>query len=218
MNFDKHLPTSKKFRGINTKELLCLHHTGSPNYDAMCRLLSGPPGGRNVSVHYVVALDGRVCKIGHHNDKLWHVGMGMYEGVRQNLNHKALGIEICSNGHDYTDTQRKAVDELVKYLIKEENFQKDQIIRHAHVSGYRGKWDVGENFYKPRFKSWSDYVDSFYTEPEEKTITEHLNVILDNQSKIWHLAKSVKDKNLTKQIQDLAHDSANHGRSIKEML
>ena len=167
MNFDKILQTDKKFSGKNTKELLVFHHTGSSNYEAMCNLLSGAKGGRNVSVHYVVALDGRVAKIGEHNDQLWHVGEGIYEGKKQNLNTRAIGIEICSNGTDYTDTQREAVKELVEYLIEEEDFEMDKLIRHADVSGYRGKWDVGPNFYMSHFGSWQEYTNSFYEEIPE---------------------------------------------------
>ena len=159
MNFDRIVQTDNKLTGTNTKKYLMFHHTGIQDYDDSVRVLSEG----NVSCHYVNADDGRIAKIGEHDDVLWHAGQGVVDGVLRNVNYDAIGIEICSgDGKYFTDAQREAVYELARYIIKKEGIKKENVVRHADFSGYHGKWDVGPNFYAPL--TWEEYVETLYEE------------------------------------------------------
>lgn len=157
MNFDRILATEKKHPGKNKKTHVIEHHTGNSNYELMCQYLSGKKTNEK-SCHYVVALDGRICKIGTHNDILWHAGISKYNGL-SDFNRLAIGIEICSDGHTYSEEQKRAVYELTKEIITQEKIPPENILRHADISGFRGRWDVGPNFFAPL--TWQQYQDSF---------------------------------------------------------
>ena len=188
MIFDKQLSTHKKSAGKNTKEYVIVHHTGSANYEAMCTLLSSAE--RQVSTHYVIGQKGEVCKIGTHNDILWHAGDSRYKN-RTVFNRISIGIEICSDGHEYTDAQRKIVHELILYIIKQENIHRYNILRHADIAGYRGKWDVGPNFYEGEYGTWQKYQNSFREKTPEELIEEYEERIKSYTKLIKFLEKKV---------------------------
>lgn len=157
MDFERFLTTTKKSAGKNTRKYIVLHHTGSVNYEAMCNLLSGGQSGRMVSVHYIVSQKGEIAKVEDHMAILWHAGESRWNGITD-LNRHSIGIEICSDGHNYTDKQRQAVDRLVRFIMESENVPHGNILRHADISGFRGKWDVGQNFYGG---NWTEYQNRF---------------------------------------------------------
>jgi len=157
MNFDRVLTTTKKWKGTNTNEYLVIHHTAVASFDASCRVLSGNTG--EVSVHYVVGLNGETAKIGNDTDILWHAGSSRWQG-KTDLNRYTIGIEICSEGEVFTQVQKDKVRELIAELIKKYNIPVTNILRHADISGFRGKWDVAPVFFA-EYESWAKYQDSF---------------------------------------------------------
>jgi len=202
MKFNKILTTEKKFSAKNTKEYILVHHTGNPNYETMYKYLSGPKrkNGRNVSCHYVVARDGRVAKIGTHNDCLWHAGRSSYQNVKS-FNLYAIAIEVCSNGYDYSEKQREAVIRLIKEILdSEQKISSKNILRHAHVSGYRGKWDVGPKFYEPIFGTWENFQKQF-TQNADKIIIANVNRL--NLANISKLEKIEETENIKKALRFL---------------
>lgn len=158
MNFTKVLQTSKKWKGTNSKKYLIIHHTAVADFEASCRVLSGNTG--EVSVHYVVGLKGETAKIGEDSDILWHVGYSKWQG-QEDLNRFCIGIEICSEGEIFTPEQKAKVAELIRELIAKYKIPAENILRHADVSGFRGKWDVAPVFYEGEFGTWKNYQDSF---------------------------------------------------------
>lgn len=230
MEFDKVLTTNKRFSRVNSKEGIIVHHTGSPNYEAMCRLLSGKKkkGDKNPrSVHYVIGQkEGEIAKIGEHDDSLWHVGMGILNpesgaidsqgaGTKENLNYKMIGIEVCSNGKDYTHEQRQMTIEVIQHILNEEKqIPPEMILRHAHVSGYRGKWDIGENFYM-HFGSWSNFQKTFKTAlPPVLSLKEMQNSIIIQAKAIWRDAHERGDEKAMK----YAHRIAQQARDALNLI
>ena len=177
MNFTKILDTFKKTPGVNTKKHLIVHHTAGgstvngvykyPSFEGMASFLSGDPGrSRDVSVHYVVGEKGEIAKIGKHTDILWHAGDGFFPwetiSKKRNLNSCTIGIEVCSDGIHFTDAQRKATKELIQHICVAERIPKEGVLRHADIAAYRGKVDIGVNFFAPQ--TWSEYLSDVFGE------------------------------------------------------
>jgi N-acetyl-anhydromuramyl-L-alanine amidase AmpD len=202
MKFDKILTTEKKFITKNTRKYILVHHTGNENYEAMYKFLAGPKhSGRNVSCHYVIAQDARIAKIGEHLDSLWHAGNSFYKGAK-NFNYHAIGIEICSNGFDYSEKQREIVVKLVREILdSEQKIVPSNILRHAHVSGYRGKWDVGPNFYEPIWGTWENFQKQFEQDSESITIQNVKRLNLANISKLRKITQKDNIKKATRYLQ-----------------
>ncbi|MCP4762347.1 MAG: N-acetylmuramoyl-L-alanine amidase [archaeon] len=197
MEFEAVLTTTKhSSKKKNSKKYLIIHHTGTPNYEGMKKYLSGgyKKGQRNVSVHYVVGQKkGQIAKIGEHDQVLWHVGMGkLADGKIKNLNSDCIGIEICSDGNNYTNEQKENVRELINYIIAEEGIPIENILRHYHVSSYRGKWDVGTVFFE-EYGTWEKYQKSFsnIAMTEEKIVND---TVIPSISALWNLLDNIPNK------------------------
>lgn len=177
--FDDTRTTSKKRPGINSKQFIILHHTGGTGlWASLTNYLSG--SNRYVSTHYTVGKNGEIGKIGEDNDILWHVGLGSHpqinNGQESNLNPYSIGIEIVSNGVEYTDTQRDAVEKLCVYLCLQHKIPTHNILRHLDVSGYRGKWDVGINFFKNQLTPMGTFRETIESKLETEQSLENVSI------------------------------------------
>jgi len=203
--FDSVLWTNKSSSEKNQKKYIMLHHTGNPSYGGNIRLLSGEKTtGRNVSVHYVVGLGGRIAKIGEHEQILWHAGISKYEEL-SDLNKYSIGIEICSDGKHFTYRQRVAARELVEYIMEKEDIPHQNIIRHMDVAPRR-KVDVGDNFWNAEFDTFEEYKASF----DHADVKSLLENIVRNQKQIW--IRSDENSRI------LASNSADRVRIAQELL
>lgn len=146
------------FKGGNQKKLIIVHHTAS---------ISTAQGMLNFfrridrkSIHYIVALNAEVAQQIDENDIAFHAGVSAW-GRWKDINPVSIGIEIISDGKKFTDIQRDAVFKLVKEIMKRHNIPADRVLRHADVAMPRGrKWDVGPNFYEPRWGSWEGFQEA----------------------------------------------------------
>jgi N-acetyl-anhydromuramyl-L-alanine amidase AmpD len=186
MNYTDILQTNKLSSGMNYKKGILVHHTGSGTYDAMKKYLSGNKGrDRDVSVHYVIGEQGEVAKIGEEWNVLWHGGMGKYptieNGKEVDMNRYFIGIEVVSNGKDYTEEQRKTLPLLLRDIQERNNCS--LILRHADIAGYRGKWDIGEDFFSPL--SWEEYVDTIFTPPMTERDQRAIQAVMASLSSAW---------------------------------
>lgn len=117
-----------------------LHHTGSTaptvnqaNYLATSDAL--------VSCHYVIGAEGSIYQIAGNNKCTRHAGTGSYDGIVDSMNLHSIGIEVCSDGYEFTYGQRVAVRALIESLLQELNLDHTRIIRHKDYAPGR-KWDI----------------------------------------------------------------------------
>ena len=167
--FKQVLTTRNITPGMNTKEYIVLHHTGTPQgtLAGNLKVLTTWP----VSCHFVVDGDGSAYKIGSPDMILWHAGESQW-GNKKGMNSFSLGIETI--GPDFTDAQRKTVRELVQHLMAVFNIPKENFLRHADLTNAGSakkilwdgvspsrKVDIADSFWKiePR-KTWKEYQDS----------------------------------------------------------
>lgn len=141
---------------VNTCEYILLHHTwkgkGIDIVKYLCREGSG------VSCHYVVDTDGTVYQLADDKKCTWHAGESHYDG-KSSFNFYSIWIEVVSDGHVFTDTQREATKKLVKKLMKEHGILSSMVIRHKDVAPWR-KRDIWDNFWNNEFATFADWQRS----------------------------------------------------------
>lgn len=160
MKFIEKYKTNKYSPGLNEMSYLVLHHTASPATQKWLDVVKYlATSTAQVSVHYVVDRNWDVYKLCDDNRIAWHAWVS--ERLwKKNINDYSIWIEIVSDGNIYTDEQRLATRELVKYLINAHNIPTNWIIRHKDIAPKR-KIDVGDNFWNNEYKSFKLYQNSF---------------------------------------------------------
>lgn len=149
-------------------DLVVLHYTGMQDAETALRRLTDPaplagaypgpwqapdidpatPLGR-ASAHYVVDEQGRVYRLVDESQRAWHAGAGLWEG-REDVNSRAIGIEIVNGGHDfglppYADVQIDAVIALLEDILDRHALAPHRVIGHSDLAPQR-KADPGEHF------------------------------------------------------------------------
>lgn len=200
MVFDKIIPTKNKSKWVNTCEYIILHHTGGGWYDGNVKVLSWQTE-RQVSVHYLVAQDGRVAKIGEDTDILRHCGVSEREG-KTDMNRYGIGIEIVNVDTNFTDIQRQAVRNLVAFLLAKHSIPTNRIIRHKDIAPKR-KVDVYDTFWNNQFKTFQDYQNSYATKKEWQ---DYLRSLIAANGKEWGASKDTAYKDLLNDINNLCRE------------
>ncbi len=202
---DKRSQTTKHSWYYNTCEYIILHHTGGTNnYENQLNYLWY--SSAQVSCHYVVWQDWEIGQISDHGYVTWHAGESKYMG-RTGFNKYSIGIEIVSNWHDYTDVQRDAVRWLVKKIMEQHNIQYDRVLTHKQISGYRWKWDVGDNFRNNKYDSYLDYQKSLMSGKQEIHNIDRLQMLHIMVRDSYQAVKAEPDADDQKTLDILANIS-----------
>lgn len=139
----------------NTMNYIVIHHTASGNatINSMLRFFGMT---KVVSIHYLVAKDGTIHYLVPEDKVAWHCGVSKYDWYTD-MNPHCIGIEVLSDGKEYTNEQREAVWKLCKAIMKRRGIKPHRVLRHADVAMPRGrKSDISEPFYKP-WGTWGDF-------------------------------------------------------------
>lgn len=173
----------------NSMEFIVLHHTASNSYyrNVMNYLFSK----EDLSVHYMTGKKAECVQMLEDKWLGYHAGVSEWTETKGDkipggviketkkwvgMNNFSIGIEVNSNGHEFTPDQIGATAELVKKLMKEHNIPAHRVLTHALVS-YPRKWDIGPNF----FNTWGGY-DGFIKALHE--IVE-LNLYQEKEEDMW---------------------------------
>lgn len=168
MNYKATFPTPAEHTpGKNSCRYIVLHHTGTKE-----GTINGVLDGLNkradyASCHYCVDVNGDVYKMGNDTDILWHAGVSSWNGI-SDLNNHSIGIETIgpmSNG-GFTDEQRKAVAELIRYLCNEHGLTAENVVRHKDIAPKR-KTDITDTFWSVVSPSWEDWKKTIFAQKEE---------------------------------------------------
>lgn len=142
----------------NSKLLIVVHDTASGNatLNAILRFFTL---SNAVSIHYVVGKAGEIVQMVSEDNIAWHVGVSEF-GQMKDLNRCSIGIEVLSDGKNYTNEQRVAVWELCRDIMKRNKIQPYKVLRHADVARPIGrKKDIEFEFYKP-WGNWGYFQTS----------------------------------------------------------
>ena len=78
----------------------------------------------------------------------------------------------------FTDESRKAVKELIQYLMDTHKIGTDNVVRHKDISPRR-KTDIADTFWSNKFTSWADYKKSLIT---PQPMTDYTKILEDEKS------------------------------------
>ena len=144
-------------RDLGDIQALILHHTGtnksSRNYLNKIDF---------ISAHYLVAKDGTIYYLMGLDRVAYHAGRSTWDGLKtQNysLNWNSCGIEVESDGKEFTDEQRIATKELICGLMGYFDVKPNLVLRHRDIAPKR-KVDIGDKFFNNEFLSWNEYQNS----------------------------------------------------------
>ena len=136
-----------KKRDKNKIKYLIYHYTGMKNDKLAIKKLTS--FNSNVSCHYYITASGKIIKMVPDLYVAWHAGKSNWQN-HKSLNYKSIGIEISNPGHQYgyrkfTDKQIKSLIKISKFIIKNYNIKKNNILAHSDIAPLR-KIDPGEKF------------------------------------------------------------------------
>ncbi len=131
-------------------QFVVLHYTSASDERSLALLTHG-----QVSAHYLVGLNPpKVYQLVDENQRAWHAGESEWDG-RTWLNSSSIGIEIVNPGftdspsgrlwYPYSEEQIKAVEALLKDIVKRYNIEPRHIIGHSDIAPLR-KQDPGPLF------------------------------------------------------------------------
>ncbi len=134
-------------RGGAAVDMLVLHYTGMTSGAAAMDRLCDPAA--KVSAHYTIDDDGTVYAHVAEDRRAWHAGISHWAGV-DNLNARAIGIELVNPGHEYgyrafPDAQIAALIELCHGILSRHAIPASRVLAHSDVAPAR-KDDPGELF------------------------------------------------------------------------
>lgn len=113
---------------------IILHHTWTSKFISWRNIFNYfNRKNKYVSAHYLVETDWKVYNIVPDTNIAWHAWKSQW-GDDVNLNNLSIWIEIVSNWYKYTKIQKKAVRELIIYLMEKYKLVCDNVLTHAHVT------------------------------------------------------------------------------------
>ena len=116
---------------LKTVKQVVLHYVGNPNSTAMANrsyFENQKNGGRYVSSHYIVGLDGEILRCVPENEVAY---------CSNRANTYSISIECChpdATGK-FTEETTASAAELCAYLLKKYGLSVDDLIRHYDVTG-----------------------------------------------------------------------------------
>ena len=147
----------------NTIKYIVIHYTGTEaSAQDNCRYFSS--GNRNASADYFINKDGSIYKF-NKDLKLyysWHCGDGA--GVYGITNYNSIGIEVVSNGRDFSAAQITALRKLVRALMDDFKVPASRVVRHYDASRKICPAPYAGN--KNRDAKWKE-LHGIITDPDE---------------------------------------------------
>lgn len=101
-----------------------------------------------LSVHYILTIEGELIKLVDEGNRAWHVGVGFWRGVEQDLNSHAIGIEICSPSLGQESFSNAQIEKLIHFcskLVRKYKIVPQNVVGHSDVAPLR-KPDPGMAF------------------------------------------------------------------------
>lgn len=116
-------------------EYIVVHYTGSGSSaegcaEANCKYFSSDY--RGASAHYFIDDSGIFEYADPEDTVTWHCGDG--HGAYGITNQNSVGIEVCSSGEDFTETEIEFLHGLVVYLQARFGVDNDHVVRHYDAS------------------------------------------------------------------------------------
>ena len=209
-------------------KFVIIHYTGMKKETEAIKRLCNPK--TKVSSHYFISKKGGIFNLVPDLYEAWHAGESRWKDYKS-LNKHSIGIEINNPGHEhgyekFSKKQIFSLIKLLKYLKKQYNIKKTNILGHSDISPNRKK-DPGEKF------PWHYLAKknlSIWHKLDKKKIRIYRNINLKNNeikiffnnlnkigySKVEGTKKRLKQSNLIKAFQRKFRQDLINGKVDKE--
>lgn len=150
-------------------EYIAIHYTGT-DASALNNVKYFSTGNRGASADFFVDKDGSIFQFNANiaNYYTWHCGDGKGKYGISNAN--SIGIEVVSSGAEFTDAQKKALRELVPWLMEQHGVKPANVVRHYDAS--RKACPAPYCGSDAKDARWRD-LHAFITEEEEDMAIEY---------------------------------------------
>ena len=126
-------------------EIIVLHSTGLKRKTTESVLWSLSNPENEVSVHYMIALDGLIYQMVNEEDNAWHAGGSRWKDLGS-MNSRSIGIEFHNyKSRDYTEKQIISGKWLCHDIMQRHNIPAKNVLAHSDISPHR-KEDPGDHF------------------------------------------------------------------------
>lgn len=125
-------------------DMLVLHATAHGSCEEAAACLDK----LELSCHYILGLDGSLCRCVAEDKRAWHAGVAFWQGNDTDLNSRSVGIEICSPSLGQTPFCEVQIEKLIPFcrkLIRKYNLKPQNIVAHSDIAPER-KPDPGKCF------------------------------------------------------------------------
>jgi N-acetylmuramoyl-L-alanine amidase len=123
--------------------LVVLHYTAMESCAAACARLCDPDA--EVSAHYIIDYDGQTHALVAEENRAWHAGAGMWQGL-DDINSRSIGIELANSGAEpFAAPQMHALETLLRDVMARWAIPPQNIIAHSDMAPGR-KSDPGARF------------------------------------------------------------------------
>ena len=126
--------------------LVVLHHTAMETAEAALERLADPGAEPTpVSVHYVIAEDGRLWQMVPEDRRAWHAGLGSWGGL-DDVNSRSIGIELANPApNPFAERQMARLEWLLPQILRRWSIPPEGVIGHSDMAPSR-KADPGPKF------------------------------------------------------------------------
>lgn len=151
-----HPATYTQGRGAYSPQAIVVHYTGGRGLaggetaEANGLYFSG--GNRGASAHYFVDGSGTVVASVPEADTAWHAGNFRF-------NQMSIGIEVVSDGSDFTEAEIRDLRELVQDVRRRWAIPPENVMRHYDCYDFGQRWGVGGAWVDPHKACPLPYVD-----------------------------------------------------------
>ena len=151
-----HPETYTAGRGPYEPRAIVVHHTGGRGLaggetaEANGRYFAG--GNRGASAHWFVDGSGEVVASVPEADTAWHAG-------NFNFNRISIGVEVVSDGSDFTEGELRDLRELVQDVRRRWSIPPENVMRHYDCADFGARWGVGGSWVDPHKACPLPYVD-----------------------------------------------------------
>lgn len=162
--------------GANNPRYIVVHYACSGTDSARTLALSLHNNAGNSSWHYSVGNDG-IWQSLWHKDKSWSVGA--WSGATQYIgNGEVISIEVCNDGGEFSETQKKYLRDLVLYIMDDEGIDANHVVRHYDCHSGHKLCPEGYCGSSYKDKLWKELHKFITTEPQP----EHYEMIAWNSN------------------------------------
>ena len=162
-------------------EMLVIHSMAHEAVEGIARL-----DELGLSAHYVIDFDGAVWQCVSEEDRAWHAGVSLWQGL-DDINSRSIGIEVCHNSlgqSKFGRRQIKALTGLCHEIIERWNIERHMVVGHSDIAPTR-KPDPGKAF------------------PWEELAAEGIG--------IWYGKQFSEETNVIKMLSDIGYDTKDVG-------